>query len=99
MDKFINHAAIYLTIKNEKENNYFIFQKIKRMKEYCERKDIEIKHIFVVRKNQKGAFKEKQYLMNQIKRNQINLLIIEDSEDVSQIEEIKIEKITSLSRE
>lgn len=96
MDKFINNAAIYLTIKSEKENNYFIFQKIKRMKECCERKDIEIKHIFLVRKNQKGNFKENQYLMNQIKRNQINLLITEDSEDVSQIGEVEIEKITIL---
>ena len=40
MDKFIKNAAIYLTIKSEKEDNYFIFQKIKRMKECCKRKDI-----------------------------------------------------------
>ncbi len=96
MDKFIKNAAIYLTIKSEKENNYFISQKIKKIKECCKRKDIEIKHTFIVDKNQNGNLKENQYLMNQIKRNQINLLIIEDSEDVSQIEEVEIEKVTIL---
>ncbi len=96
MDKFIKNAAIYLTIKSKKENNYFILQKINRMKECCERKDIEIKHIFIVCKNQKRNFKENQYLMNQLKRNQIDLLIIENSEDISQIGEVEIEKITIL---
>lgn len=96
MDKFIKNAAIYLTIKSEKEDNYFIFQKIKRMKECCKRKDIEIKHTFIVYKNQKENFKENQYLIDQIKRNEINLLIIEDSEDVSQIGEVEIEKVIIL---
>ena len=73
MDKFIKNAAIYLTIKSKKENNYFVLQKINKMKECCERKE---------------------YLMNQLKRNQIDLLIIEDSEDISQIGEVEIEKIT-----
>ena len=41
MDKFIKNAAIYLTIKSEKENNYFILQKINRMKKCYEIKDIE----------------------------------------------------------
>lgn len=94
MDKFINNAAIYLTIKNEKEDNYFIFQKIKKIKECCKRKNIQIKHNFLVYKNQEKDFEENKYLMNQIKINQINLLIIEEGEDVPYLGNVEIEKVT-----
>ncbi len=48
MDKFIKNAAIYLRIINSKEDNYFISQKIKKIEQYCRRKDIQIKDVFLV---------------------------------------------------
>ncbi len=95
MDKFIRNSAIYLEIKNKKEDNYFIFQKIKKIKECCKRKDIKIKHNFLVYQNQEN-FDSQQYLMNQIKKYKIDLLIIEDGEFSPYIENVEIEKVRIL---
>ena len=96
MDKFIKNAAIYLVIKNEKEDNYFIFQKIRKIKECFKRKNIKIKHNFLVYKNQDENMEIKQYLMNQIKKNQIDLLIIEEGEELPYLGNVEIEKVMIL---
>ena len=96
MDKFIKNAAIYLVIKNEKEDNYFIFQKIEKIRECFKRKNIKIKHNFLVYKNQDENMEIKQYLMNQIKKNQIDLLIIEEGEELPYLGNVEIEKVMIL---
>lgn len=93
MDKFIKNAAIYLTIKSSKEDNYFISQKIKRIEEYCRKKNIQINHTFIVYKDQQENFCESQFLEDQIEKNQIQLLIIEESESVSKLGKVEIEKV------
>ena len=96
MDKFIKNAAIYLVIKNEKEDNYFIFQKIRKIRKCFKRKNIKIKHNFLVYKNQYENIEIKQYLMNQIKKNQIDLLIIEEGEELPYLGNVEIEKVMIL---
>ncbi len=96
MDNFIKNAAIYLIIKNEKEDNYFISQKINRIKESFKRKNVKIQHYFLVYKCQEENFEMNQYIMNQIKKNQIDLLIVEDGEDVPYLKNVGIEKVMIL---
>lgn len=90
MDKLKN-AAIYLVKKSEKEDSYFISQKIKRIIENCKRKDIEIIGIFIDFQDKEG---QEKYLKEQIKENKIQILIIEESEMISLQEKIEIERVS-----
>ena len=95
MDKNIKNAAIYLAVKSEKEDNYFISQKIEKMKQCCRRKDIEVNHIFVNYENGQDDFLKTylKHLEEQIKTENIEVLITEDTENSFIIDNLEIEKV------
>ena len=95
MDKFTKNAAICLVIKSEKEDNYFIKQKIRKMKELCMKEEVEIMNTFILIKSdeQKNIQSQYQYLMKQIKNEQIQVLFVEEIEDNMQLGDIEIKKI------
>lgn len=92
MDKFVKNAAIYLAVKSEKEDYYFISEKLKKMKECCTKKDIEITQVFIVSgienvKEKWGNLKE------QIKKNKIQVLVVEEKEEILLLDEVEIEEV------
>jgi len=89
MDKYIKNAAIYLAIKNEKEDNYFISNKIEKIKQCCKREDMKINHIFVNYDNGQNC----KDLREKLKKEKIDVLIINNDEKINEIDDIEIEKV------
>lgn len=95
MDKFSKNAAIYLVRKNEKEDGNFLTQKIKKLERNCQRNDIEMKEIFIATEMETKEKNLKQWesLKEQIKKHQIEVLIVEEEEDVLPLDAVEIEKV------
>jgi len=87
MDKLLKKAAIYLVVTDKKEDNYFISEKIKRIKEKCERNDTKITHVFVNFFNLENNYLECLY--NNIRKYDIDILITE--EENLELEGIELE--------
>ena len=94
MNKSIKNAAIYLKVKSEKEDNYFISQKIDMMKEVCMENDLTVTDVYMNYGMSTLNFFKKY--IKEMKEKQIKVLITEESEQLLSIIDIGLVDINIL---